>query len=188
LIDRDKFFDAVRAEPFGGNLTQLQVDGLNFLLDVWERHFKDSDIRWLAYSLATAFHETSATMEPIPEYGEGSGQPYGEPAGPYGQCYFGRGYVQLTWEYNYIEGEKVLAHDYGVECPMHSYPHRMLEHEPAALVLYDGSIKGWFTGKKLGDYFNATAEDAYNARRVINGVDKADLIAGYYRAFKAGLA
>jgi putative chitinase len=127
-------------------------------------------------------------MEPIPEYGEGSGQPYGEPAGPYGQCYFGRGYVQLTWEYNYIEGEKVLAHDYGVECPMHRYPHRMLEHEPAALVLYDGSIKGWFTGKKLGDYFNATAEDAYNARRVINGVDKADLIAGYYRAFKAGLA
>lgn len=188
MIDRDKFFDAVRADPFGGNLTQRQVDGLNTLLDVWEIHFRDRDIRWLAYSLATAFHETAQTMEPIEEYGEGSGHSYGEPVGPYGQCYYGRGYVQLTWEDNYIKGEGILADKYSVECPMHQYPHRMLEHEPAALVLFDGCIEGWFTGAKLGDYFNASEEDAYNARRVINGVDKADLIAGYYQSFKAGLA
>lgn len=187
MIDRDKFFEAVRQSPFGGNLTQRQVDGLNFLLDVWERHFMDSDIRWLAYSLATAFHETAATMEPIPEYGEGGGQPYGAPAGPYGQCYYGRGYVQLTWEDNYIKGEKILADKYSIDCPMHRYPHRMLEHEVAALILYDGSIDGWFTGVGLPQYFSATVEDPYNARRVINGTDKADLIAGYYENFKMAL-
>jgi putative chitinase len=187
IIDRDAFFDAVRKEPFGGSLTQRQVDGLNFLLDVWERHFKDSDIRWLAYSLATAFHETAQTMEPIPEYGEGSGKSYGQPAGPYSQCYYGRGYVQLTWLENYQKGESILADEYGIECPMVRYPHRMLEHEPAGLILFDGSIDGWFTGAKLGDYFSASEEDAYNARRVINGTDQAEKIAGYYADFKRAL-
>jgi hypothetical protein len=47
LIDRDKFFAAVRADPFGGVLLQPQVDGLNTLLDVWETHFRDGGIRWL---------------------------------------------------------------------------------------------------------------------------------------------
>ena len=187
MIDRDAFFAAARADPFGGNLTQRQVDGLNFLLDVWERHFRGSDIRWLAYSLATAFHETAQTMEPIEEHGRGSSQPYGQPVGDYGQCYYGRGYVQLTWQENYIKGENILAAKYAVDCPMHRYPHRMLEHEAAALILYDGSIDGWFTGASLGDYFNATKEDPFNARRVINGVDKAELVAGYYESFKRAL-
>ena len=188
MIDRDHFFELVRAEPFNGNLTQRQVDGMNFLLDVWERHFRDKDIRWLAYSLATAYHETAATMEPIPEYGEGSGRPYGEPAGPYGQCYYGRGYVQLTWEENYIKGEEILSSKYSIECPMHRYPHRMLEHEAAALILYDGSIEGWFTGVGLPQYFDADTEDPYNARRVINGTDKADLIESYYWMFEKALS
>lgn len=187
MIDRDKFFDKVREDPFGGNLTQSQVDGLSFLLDVWERHFPGSDIRWLAYSLATVFHETDRTMTPIEEYGEGSGKSYGAPAGPHGQCYFGRGFVQLTWFDNYQKGETRLREIYGVECPMVRYPGRMLEHEPSALVLFDGSINGWFTGVRLGDYFNATEEDAYNARRVINGTDKADVIANYYESFKQAL-
>jgi hypothetical protein len=187
MIDRDAFFTSVRADPFGGNLVQSQVDGLNFLLDVWERHFPGSDIRWLAYCLATAFHETAQTMEPIPEYGEGDGHDYGEPAGPYGNRYYGRGYVQLTWEDNYRKGETRLSEIYGVECPMHRYPHRMLEHEPAALILYDGSVAGWFCGVKLGDYFNSTTDDPINARRVINGTDKAELIAGYHRSFLEAL-
>ena len=126
-------------------------------------------------------------MEPIPEYGEGAGHEYGEPCGPYGQVYYGRGYVQLTWEENYIKGEQILADKYSVECPMHQYAHRMLEHEPAALVLFDGSIDGWFCGVGLPDYFNATTDDPINARRVINGTDKAELIAGYHRSFLAAL-
>lgn len=72
-------------------------------------------------------------MEPIEEYGEGSSRDYGQPFGPYGQCYFGRGFVQLTWYDNYVKGEQILRDTYKVECPMTRYPGRMLEHEPAAL-------------------------------------------------------
>ena len=80
---------------------------------------------------------------------------------------------------------------YGVEAPRWSngLAHRMLEDEPSALVLFfDGSINGWFTGVGLPQYFDADTEDPVNARKVINGLDKADLIAGYYRDFKAALA
>ena len=112
----------MRANPFHGNLTQLQVDGINDILDTWEKYFRDNDIRWLAYALATAFHETAETMQPIEEYGEGSGRDYGQPVGIHQQCYFGRGFVQLTWESNYLKGEEILRDKYGVECPMHRYP------------------------------------------------------------------
>jgi putative chitinase len=64
----------------------------------------------------------------------------------------------------------------------------MLEDEPSALVLYDGMINSWFTGAGLPDYFNADTEDPINARKIVNGLDKADLIAGYYWDFKKALA
>ena len=187
MIDRKKFFDSIRASLFNGVLSQRQVDAMNYLLDVWERHFPEDDIRWLAYALATVFHETAYTMEPIEEYGRGSGKPYGEAVGPHHECYYGRGYPQLTWEENYIKAEKFLAERYALNVPMHEYPHRMLEHEPSALVLYDGSIFGWFTGVGLPDFFNSNDEDPVNARKVINGLDKADLIASYYWPFKGAL-
>ena len=167
---------------------------MNHLLDVWEREpafgpgNPNDGTMWLAYALATVFHETDQKMRPIPEYGEGQGYPYGEPCGPYGQVYHGRGHVQLTWEDNYIKGEGILRDKYAKECPIHAEPDRMLEDEPSALVLFDGMIYGWFTGVALPDYFSAAGEDPYNARRIINGTDKAELIAGYYQDFKAALA
>ena len=187
MIDRKAFFDSVRASLFNGVLSQRQVDGMNYLLDVWEKLFAASDIRWLAYALATTFHETAYMMVPLEEYGKGSGQPYGKPVGPHHQCYYGRGHVQLTWEDNYKKGEKFLAEHYAVQVPLHQYPHRMMEDEPSALVLYDGMINGWFTGVGLPKYFNETVEDPYNARKIVNALDKAELIAGYYHKFKAAL-
>ena len=189
MIDREVFFASVRVSPtlFGGSLSQGQVDGMNHLLDVWENYFFDRDIRWLAYALATVFHETAQTMRPIEEYGKGSGKSYGEPTGPYDQAYYGRGHVQLTWLENYQKGEQVLRNTYDLTVPMVEYPHRMLEDEPSALILFDGSINGWFTGVGLPDFFNANEDDPVNARKVINGLDKADLIAGYYQEFKEAL-
>ncbi len=186
-IDRKAFFDSIRESLFHGVLSQRQVDGMNYLLDVWERLFPDKDIRWLAYALATTFHETAYNMRPLEEYGKGSGQPYGVTTGPYEQAYYGRGHVQLTWMENYQKAEKFLAERYAVDVPLHQYPHRMLEDEPSALVLYDGMIDGWFTGVGLSDFFNATTEDPVNARKIVNGLDKADLIAGYYESFKEAL-
>lgn len=187
MINRKNFFDIIRESLFNSVLSQQQVDGMNYLLDTWENYFIDSDIRWLAYCLATAFHETAYTMQPIEEYGRGSGHDYGKPTGPYSECYYGRGHVQLTWIANYEKAQERLKDIYDVDSPLVEYPHRMLEDEPSALVLFDGSINGWFTGVGLPKYFNANTEDAYNARRVINGTDKADVIAGYYREFKEAL-
>jgi|HubBroStandDraft_5_1064220.scaffolds.fasta_scaffold08468_10 putative chitinase len=192
MIDRDIFFPSVRNSLFGGNLTQSQVDGMNYLLDVWEMYFegpnpRDGD-KWLAYCMATVFHETAKKMQPIEEYGKGSGKPYGQPAGPYNQKYYGRGHVQLTWETNYKKGQSRLDTAYNVVAELWPKPDLMLQNEISALVLYDGMSVGWFTGVGLPKYFNSTTEDPVNARRIVNGVDKADLIAGYYWKFKPAIA
>jgi putative chitinase len=193
MIDRKKFFDTVRENLFGGILTQSQVDGMNYLLDTWEERFAEDNpndgINWLSYALATVFHETAYTMQPIEEYGKGSGQPYGQPAGPYGHCYYGRGHVMLTWEENYKNGEKYLKDRYNIIAHIHKYPHKMLQDETSAMILYDGMIYGWFTGVSLQTYFNAAKdiEDPYNARKIVNALDKAELIKGYYYEFKKAL-
>ena len=187
MIDRKFFFDSVRESLFNGVLSQRQVDGMNYLLDVWEARFGQEDKRWLAYALATAFHETAYLMSPLEEYGKGEGKPYGEPAGPHHECYYGRGHVQLTWEENYVKGEKKLAENYGIVVPMHEYPHRMLEDEPSALGLYDGMINGWFTGVGLGTFFSDVREDPVGARAIVNGNDHDELIASYYWKFKAAV-
>jgi predicted chitinase len=168
-------------------LSQRQVDGMEYLLDVWEKLFANKDIRWLAYAFATAFHETAYMMVPLEEYQKGAGKPYGAVDEEYGEAYYGRGHVQLTWKDNYIKGEKQLQNNYGISVPLVEYPHRMLEDEPSALILYDGMIDGWFTGVGLPDYFNAAEEDPVNARKIVNGLDHADKIASYYWEFKEAL-
>jgi putative chitinase len=192
VIDRKTFFDAVRQNPFGGSLDQSQTDGMSHLLDVWEKHFAadnpNDGTMWLAYALATSFHETDQKMRPIEEYGKGGSRPYAAPAGPHGECYYGRGHVQLTWETNYKKAEAQLK-GYGVDAELHRDPSCALDDQTSALVLFDGMIDGWFTGVGLPKYFNAAVgiEDPYNARRIVNGTDKANMIAGYYQAFKKAL-
>ena len=56
---------------FNGLETYHQVDGMNYILDTWEDAPPSDDLRWLAYALATTYHETAATMLPIAEYGYG---------------------------------------------------------------------------------------------------------------------
>ena len=77
-MNRKAFFDGVRAKLFLGTLSQYQVDGMNAILDEWERR-KLTDLRWLAYMLATVKWETAHTMQPIAEYGRGRGYAYGVP-------------------------------------------------------------------------------------------------------------
>jgi putative chitinase len=169
-MDRAAFFAAVRANPFGGKLSQSQVQGLNAILDAAP---KGIDPKHLAYCLATAFHETSRTMQPIEEYGRGKGKPYGVGG------WYGRGYVQLTWSANYAKaGEKL-----GI--PLVAKPSLALQPDVAAQIMFVGMAEGWFTGKKLADYFppGAPEADPVGARRIINGTDKAKEIAAYYRAF-----
>lgn len=178
MIDRKKFFDGVRAHPFNGNLTQGQVDGLNSIVDEWE-HRKYTDLRQLAYILATTKWETANTMQPIAEYGLGRGHPYGVALN--GHAYYGRGYVQLTWAANYSAMGKILGID------LVGKPELALDPKVAADVMFEGMMRGTFTGKKLSDCFNDKVTDWVNARKIINGLDHAYDIAAIAKAFYADL-
>ena len=187
-IDRAGFFPSARATVFHGILEQSQVNGLNSLLDAFEAA-GITDARYIAYMLATAFHETAATMQPIEEYGHGRGHSYGVPTGMWYQVYDGRGDVQLTWIYNYAKATTELQKR-GVLKPDESMietPELALRPDVAAAVMIYGMQEGWFTGRKLADYFNANITDFISARRIINGMDCAALIGSYARNFLASI-
>jgi hypothetical protein len=179
MIDREIFFDSVRNELFGGALTQEQVDGMSVILAVWEYQAGGtpmSDLRWLAYMLATTFHETAEHMWPVTEQGSDEylqGKDYWP--------YVGRGFVQLTWVANYDKASKALSLIDNRDLVAH--PEMALDSLIATRVMFRGMAESWFTGVGLGDYFNKTTDDSYNARRIINGTDKAELIAGYHDTF-----
>lgn len=187
-MNRQIFFNEIRSSLFGGRLTQSQVDGINFKLDAWEQSGLN-DPRWLAYMLATVFHETDRTMQPIEEYGRGRGKPYGQKIRhdrkPYthpDKIYYGRGDVQLTWYENYEAMGKLLG------IPLLEQPELALKPDISAQIMIEGmtrgkSNRGDFTGASLENYFSATKDDPVHARRIINGLDKANLIAGYHDKF-----
>jgi putative chitinase len=192
MINRKKFFDTVRADLFKGSMTQSQVDGLEAIILTWKTSGL-TDLRWLAYMLATTFHETARTMQPIEEYGKGAGYRYGKKVKrsgvPYNaphQVYYGRGYVQLTWYENYETMGRLLGID------LLNNPELALKPDIASKIMFEGMTKGNsqfgdFTGKSLENYFNDKKEDWVNARRIINGTDKAELIAGYGKKFYKAL-
>lgn len=66
-LNRKTYFDHVRKNPFGGRLSVEQVSGQESILSAWESAPQSDDVRWLAYALATTFHETGGTMQPIVE-------------------------------------------------------------------------------------------------------------------------
>jgi hypothetical protein len=179
LFDRETYFNEVRGSLFSGALTQQQVDGQNVILAVWEYQAGGTpmtDIRWLAYMLATVYHECATRMWPTTEYGSDEylrGKEYWP--------YIGRGFVQLTWEDNYDKASKAL----GLidDRDLVDHPEVALDSLISARVMFRGMAEGWFTGKKLGQYFNDITDDPINARQIINGNDQDELIAGYYDTF-----
>jgi putative chitinase len=182
MINRKFFFDQARSTLFGGHIQQGQVDGMNAILDYWEDKLSEDDDRWLAYALATTFHETAFTMQPIEEFGKGRGHPYGEPDPETGQTYYGRGFVQLTWKFNYQKLGDLLHVD------LVHHPQLALQLDIATRILFAGMIGGLFTGKKLGDFFNHNEDDWVNARTIINGHDHAGQIAQYGHKFYAAIS
>jgi len=182
-FDREIFFDNVRSKLFDGALTQQQVDGCGVILGLWEGQYTGTpmtDIRWLAYILATVFHECATTMWPITEYGSQSylqGKEYWP--------YIGRGFVMITWEENYRNASQQLSLTGSRDLVEH--PELALDSLISARILFRGMAEGWFTGKKLGQYFNESKNDPVNARQIVNGNDDDDLIAGYHADFLAAL-
>ena len=182
-FDRDVYFGAVRNTMFQGALSQQQVDGQNVILALWEGDQTGTpmdDIRWLAYMLATTYHETAAKMWPVTEYGN---QDYlqGKEYWPY----IGRGYVQLTWMENYQNASSALGLIDDRDLVEH--PDLALDSLVAARIMFRGMAEGWFTGRKLGQYFNADTDDPVDARQIINGNDCDDQIAAYHDTFLEAL-
>ena len=68
MLDRTLLFATLRIKLFSGFLHQSQVDGIDKILDEWERR-KLTDLRLLAYRLATVFHETGGEMQPVARAG-----------------------------------------------------------------------------------------------------------------------
>lgn len=132
-----------------------------------------------AYALATAIWETAHTMRPVVEaYWKSEGW---RAANLRYYPWHGRGYVQLTWERNY----KKAARKLGV--PLDKDPALALRPDIAVRVLVTGMREGWFTGKKLSDYITLTHSDFINARRIVNGTDKAASIAKLARQYDKAL-
>jgi predicted chitinase len=191
LTDAAAFFNAVRGVLWP-KLTADQVSGCETIMAACAGKMP---LSWAAYALATAYHETAYTMQPIRERG---GDAYlskydtGELAARLGNTpeadgdgikYAGRGYVQLTGAANYRRASAELS------APLFEEPDLALKPDIAAQVLVRGMMEGWFTGKSLNDFIPTAATLAHftNARRIINGADKAAEIAGYAVKFQSAL-
>lgn len=202
-MNKQAFYAALRSRNsgiFGTSLGQRQVDGIEGLLAAFATH-GDGKRDTLAYGLATAYHETGARMVPVREgfattdagaraavarlaAQRGPHSPparYGKSTPPHGHAYYGRGHIQLTWNYNYRGSSK----DAGVD--LIKNPDAMLDPEISARVLWRGLLDGRWNrlGEGLRHYLDQG--DLTGARRTVNVQDKASLIAGYHQAFEAAL-
>jgi hypothetical protein len=165
-----------------GALSARQREGLTALLTAIAADDAVTDVRWAAYMLATVKHECADRWQPIEEFGKGQGREYGKPVEVKAEdgtvhrhAYYGRGYVQLTWDYNYKSMSQNILQCDSLYCD----PALALDPGDAYKIMSYGMRKGSFTGKKLADYIHGSTCDYRNARKIINGLDKADTIKGY---------
>lgn len=195
-FDRKAFFDVCRSGVMGPTLDGDEVSGSEAVLEA----MVGCPLAHTAYALATAWHETAHTMQPVKEYG---GPAYytrmydvrgnrpvlarrmGNREPGDGIRYCGRGYVQLTWRNNYRTMGARL------QLPLEANPDLALQPDVAAAIMRVGMTEGTFTGKAFKHYLPgdrpATKAQFTEARRIINGTDKAALIAGYALEFQKAL-
>jgi putative chitinase len=134
-----------------------------------------------AYVLATGQWETAHTMEPVKEAYWLSEEWRKNNLRYY--PWYGRGFVQLTWEENYKRAQKEL----GLGTQLTDDPDKALDPVIAAQVIVRGMTEGWFTGKKLSDYITLQKSDFVNARCIVNGTDKASDISALAQGYDAWL-
>ena len=136
-----------------------------------------------AYVLATAKWETAHTMQPVREayYLGQRAEAYRKGLRYY--PWYGRGFVQLTWEANYAKQDRKL----GLDGKLMASPDLAMRPDVAADILVRGMQDGDFTGKKLTDYINSSKTDYVGARRIVNGTDKASEIAAIARDYEVAM-
>lgn len=212
-MNRAKFFASIRSNPFKGSLTHEQVAGIEALLDECEKQgvtdqrqvayilatpmietggtFEPitESLNYTTEALRAKFPNRITAAE-AQQYGRNSSHVanqemigniiYGGEWGKKnlgntqpgdGYKYLGRGLVQATGRRLY----EIFGHA--------DTPETLASIPVSAFVMVKGMKEGIFTGKKLSDYFNASSEDWTNARRIVNGTDRAADIAFYARTF-----
>lgn len=162
-------------------------------------------ISWVAYALATTYHETAGTMLPIKEIGgpayftrmydirgdrPAKARELGNLTPGDGAKYAGRGYVQLTGKSNYVKATAKLR-EMGFDVDLVAEPDRAMEPEIAAAILVSGMREGWFTGRDIDDDLPASGPARHAqfvaSRDIINGRDKQEMIAEYAADFQTAL-
>ena len=84
--------------------------------------------------------------------------------------YFGRGLIQLTWYGNYQKMGDLIGVD------LVNNPNLANDITNASKIACIGMKNGSFTGIKLDDYINQDIISYYQARRIVNSLDKASQI------------
>jgi putative chitinase len=180
-MDDKAFFAEVRAKL--GALNQSQIDGFNVVLEATD----GQPLAHRSYSFATAWWETGRTMRPVRE-GLTVSEAWRKANLRY-YPWYGRGYVQLTWERNYLNADLYLAAAGLIEpgALMANLDIAMVPKN-AAHILRGGMDDGWFTKVKLADVLPssgvATAAQYLAARTIINGHDKADVVENFAQIFE----
>lgn len=180
-FDPTKFFETIRSPHRCGPLKVPQVEGMNEVLQAAQ----GSPLAHTAYMLATAWHETARTMQPVRE-AYWLSEDWRKAHLRYWPWY-GRGYVQLTWEANYAKADKELD----LNGALLADADLAMDATIAAKIMRRGMVEGWFTGVKLSTVLPssgvATRKQYMDARTIINGRDKADLIEDYAQWFERAL-
>lgn len=179
-LDKKIFFNEYKntIDP-DRKLSQQEVNAINVFIDFVNTPLSDNwnmTIPQWSYFFATVFHETAHTFLPVKE-AYWLSEEWRKKNLRYFPFY-GRGYVQTTWQVNYQYYSKLLGVDFIKN------PDLMMNPKYSFISSLDGFVKGRFTGKKISDYVNDKKKDYIGARRVINGTDKANLIAGYAKTFE----
>lgn len=207
-MNRSAFYASVRQRAsgvFGTSISQSQVQGVEAILDEAER--RGTPLQHLSYILATAYHESARTMQAVREtlattdagairalesaWKRGK-LPWVKTTywrkDPDGKSWFGRGLVQITHKANYAKLGLLIGVDLVKD------PSKALDLPIAVKILFVGMELGSFTGQSLSDYEvmllsnpPKSSFDYVGARRIVNGTDKAAMIAGYAKAFEKAL-
>lgn len=201
LTNPAAFYDALRTNNLlGPTLSPDEVKGLGALTTAFGA--ASWSVPFAAYGLATAYLETAHTMLPIKEMG---GQAYfmrmydktgnrpqvaarlGNTEVGDGALFAGRGYPQLTGRANYARADRELD----LNGELLRNPELAMRPDIAAKIMVLGMQEGWFTGVKLATYLEGmkrgTREAFTRCRKIINGTDRANDIAGYALVFQDAL-
>lgn len=192
-MSRDAFHAEIATALYRGSLPDWQREPLDRLIEEGLR--RERTLQEVAYVLATCHHETGR-FKHLEEIGKGEGKPYGDTAALMGTgsrvtrwaVYYGRGWVQETWLANYARLSIAASLYFGRPIDLVSEPDLLIRDRALmAWSVWDGFITGRWTGQNLADHIRPGAVDYVTARRIVNGDDAAETIAGYARAFERAL-